>query len=147
MLCPWQVMRKKKPTKPLKGGWAKAVKWKPSLWPSLRRKTAGRGCRASCSPGWGGLGAALVLWLLPLHRAQVTAPNSTARAWRGEAGEKGIFSSCPSRASALLWRKWTKAGTNLEIAKREVYLREFTRMDWAGFQGGLIEKHSLLINY
>jgi len=63
-----------------------------------------------------------VVWFLLVYGAEVTAHSSPAQAWEGEAGEEGAFSSCLSRASALLWRKGIKPGSNLETEQKKVYL-------------------------
>lgn len=71
-----------------------------------------------------------MFWFLLVPGAEVTARHSTGQEWEGEAREEGVFSSCLSRcASALLWRKGIKPGSNLEMEKKKkVYLSEFTKV-------------------
>lgn len=75
-----------------------------------------------------------MFWFLLLCGAEVTAHYSTARAWEGEAGEEGVFSSCLNHASALLWRKGIKPGSNLEMEKKKCILanlQKWTELDFS----------------
>lgn len=74
-----------------------------------------------------------MLWFLLVYGAEITAHNSTAWAWEGQAREEGVFSSCLNHASALLWRRGIKPGSNLEMGKKKIYLSKFTKMDQTGF--------------
>lgn len=73
-----------------------------------------------------------MFWFLLVYGAEITAHNSTARAWEGQAREEGVFSSCLNHASALLWRRGIKPGSNLEMGKKKYILanlQKWTKLD------------------